>query len=220
MMDDGLSMKGENRMLDEKGFDLWADGYDASAGLSDEADTYPFAGYKNVLNRIFRTVMEKEKPRVLDIGFGTGTLTAALYENGCEICGQDFSSRMIGLAAAKMPDAVLVQGDFSEGLQSPLSEMSYDFIIATYSLHHLSDHQKTEFMKELYDRLKENGKLLIGDIAFETREQLEACARAAGEEWDEEEVYFVFDELKRFFPALSFEKISHCAGVISLVKDH
>lgn len=37
-------------MLDEMGFDLWADGYDTSVGLSDEAGTYPFAGYKKLLN--------------------------------------------------------------------------------------------------------------------------------------------------------------------------
>ena len=37
-------------MLNHKGFDLWADGYDKSVGLSDEANTYPFAGYKKVLD--------------------------------------------------------------------------------------------------------------------------------------------------------------------------
>ena len=35
-------------MLDNKGFDLWADGYDKSVQLSDESNTYPFAGYKQV----------------------------------------------------------------------------------------------------------------------------------------------------------------------------
>ena len=45
-------------MLNHKGFDLWADGYDKSVGLSDEANTYPFAGYKKVLAAIFQTVMQ------------------------------------------------------------------------------------------------------------------------------------------------------------------
>ena len=90
-------------MLDNKGFDLWADGYDEAVGLSDEDNTYPFAGYKEVLNGIFRTVMEKPGASVLDIGFGTGTLTAKLYEHGCEVYGQDFSARMIELASQKMP---------------------------------------------------------------------------------------------------------------------
>ena len=60
-------------MLNDKGFDLWADGYDKSVGISDEGSTYPFAGYKKVLGYIFQAVMEKQSPTVLDIGFGTGT---------------------------------------------------------------------------------------------------------------------------------------------------
>ena len=47
-------------MLNNKGFDLWADGYDKSVGLSDEANTYPFAGYKKVLASIFQTVMQTQ----------------------------------------------------------------------------------------------------------------------------------------------------------------
>lgn len=88
-------------MLNNKGFDLWADGYDKSVGLSDEANTYPFAGYKKVLAAIFQTVMQTPNASVLDIGFGTAVLTAKLYEQGCAIYGQDFSSRMIELASEK-----------------------------------------------------------------------------------------------------------------------
>ena len=72
-------------MLNHKGFDLWADGYDKSVGLSDEANTYPFAGYKKVLAAIFQTVMQTPNASVLDIGFGTAVLTARLYEQGCTI---------------------------------------------------------------------------------------------------------------------------------------
>jgi putative AdoMet-dependent methyltransferase len=205
-------------MLDKKGFDLWADGYDVSVGLSDEKNTYPFAGYKTVLNSIYRTVLAKPKATVLDIGFGTGALTAKLYEQGCTIYGQDFSARMIELAAAKMPGAHLYQGDFTLGLVEPLRQRRYDFIIATYSLHHLTDPQKVAFLKDLLALLKENGQILIGDVAFETRADLDRCRKTAGDEWDDEEIYFVADELKRSFPTLSFEKMSHCAGVLSLIR--
>ena len=40
-----------------------------------------FGKVTNLLNKIFNEVMEKEHARVLDIGFGTGVLTAKLYEN-------------------------------------------------------------------------------------------------------------------------------------------
>ncbi len=203
-------------MLDNKGFDLWADGYDRAVGVSDEENSYPFAGYKNVLNGIFQTIMQRPGATVLDIGFGTGALTTKLYEHGCSVYGQDFSSRMIELAAEKMPGAHLYLGDFTEGLAAPLREQRYDFIVATYSLHHLNDEQKEAFLRALQGCLKQDGKILIGDVAFETREELNRCRRAAGDEWDDEEIYFVTDELKRVFPGLSFQRVSFCAGILSL----
>ena len=66
-------------MLNNKEFDLWADGYDKTVGISDEESTYPFAGYKKVLRLIFKTITETANAVVLDIGFGTGTLTTKLY---------------------------------------------------------------------------------------------------------------------------------------------
>ena len=203
-------------MLNGKEFDLWADGYDKAVGISDEESTYPFAGYKKVLGFIFKTIMETSNAVVLDIGFGTGTLTTKLYEQGCSIYGQDFSTRMIALASEKMPYAHLYQGDFSKGLVEPLRDRRYDYIVATYSLHHLTDTQKRVFLSELRDHLKENGKIIIGDVAFETRKDLERCRLAAGGAWDDEEIYFVAEELRKDLPGLSFMQVSDCAGILIL----
>lgn len=203
-------------MLDNKGFDLWADGYDKTVGVSEEGNTYPFAGYKNVLGTIYKTIMEKKNAVVLDIGFGTGTLTTKLYENGCPIYGQDFSARMIELAFQKMPNAYLYQGDFTQGLVEPLQAQNYDFIVATYSLHHLTDEQKVCFLRMLRDHLNPGGQILIGDVAFDNRRQLEQCRKDVGDEWDDDEIYFVVDELKGEFPELGFKRISHCSGVLSI----
>lgn len=203
-------------MLDNKGFDLWADGYDAAVGLSEEENSYPFAGYKEVLGGIFKEVMTKENAKVLDIGFGTGTLTTKLYENGCEVYGQDFSQRMIELAKEKMPDANLYQGDFSKGLVPELSNCKFDYIIGTYSLHHLTDEQKVSFFTGLLSQLNEDGKLLIGDVAFKTRVELENYKSEAGDEWDEDEIYFVIDEIKKSFPQAQFEQKSYCSGIITI----
>ena len=203
-------------MLDNKGFDLWADGYDLAVGLSDEENTYPFAGYKEILGSIFQTIMEKPGAVVLDVGFGTGTLTAKLFENGYTVYGQDFSKRMIELASEKMPGAHLYQGDFSQGLVEALQSRSYDFIVATYSLHHLTDDQKVRFLQSLLERLNEDGKILIGDVAFRTRTDLEQCQREVGEEWDDEEIYFVIDEMRQSFPNLIYQPVSYCAGILTL----
>lgn len=205
-------------MLNEKGFDLWADGYDKAVGLSDVSDTYPFAGYKKVLNAIYQAVLEREAPAVLDIGFGTGTLMSKLYEKGCRIWGQDFSGKMLALAQPKMPEAQLFQGDFAQGLHPALRARQYDFIISTYALHHLTDAQKPLFIGELLTRLNPGGQLLIGDVAFCTREGLERCREQTGPGWDEDESYFVYEELLPQFPNLQFQPCSHCAGVLRLTR--
>ena len=206
-------------MLNQEGFDLWADGYDRAVGISDEENSYPFAGYKEVLGRIYRIVMQKPNAVVLDVGFGTGTLTTKLYEKGCTLYGQDFSARMIELAKEKMPDAVLIQGDFSKGLDTALREKSYDFVISTYALHHLDYAGKLSLIRELTDCLNPGGRLLIGDVAFETNADLDACRLKAGDEWDEDEIYFIRDEMKKAFPEMEYEKISECAGLMTLQRD-
>lgn len=205
-------------MLGNKGFDLWADGYDKSVGLSDHDNTYPFAGYKQILNEIYNRVLAGKCNAVLDIGFGTGMLTAKLYEQGCQIWGQDFSERMIELARKKMPEAKLYQGDFSKGLVEELKRNRYDAILATYSLHHLTDVQKIRFLEEILPLLHEGGWLYIGDVAFETRAALEQCRASVGNEWDDDEIYFVVEEMKKSFPQIQYERISFCAGLLSLRK--
>lgn len=205
-------------MLNSNGFDEWADGYDESVRLADESDAYPFAGYATILKEIYGRVCASGAKAVLDIGFGTGTLAGQLYQQGCDVFGQDFSSRMIQLAQGKMPRAQLYQGDFSLGLVQELKQQRYDAIIATYALHHLTDEQKVAFFQELLPLLQDNGCIYVGDVAFATRAQLEQCKAQAGDDWDASEIYFVYDELKQAFPQLRFEPVSHCAGLLTLKK--
>lgn len=205
-------------MLNSNGFDVWADGYDESVRLADENDAYPFAGYAAILKEIYGRVCASGAKAVLDIGFGTGTLAGQLYQQGCDVFGQDFSSRMIQLAQGKMPRAKLYQGDFSLGLVQTLKQQRYDAIIATYALHHLTDEQKVAFLQELLPLLQDNGCIYVGDVAFATRAQLEQCKAQAGDDWDASEIYFVYDELKQAFPQLRFEPVSHCAGLLTLKK--
>ena len=109
-------------MLDHKGFDLWADGYDKTVGLSEESNTYPFAGYKNVLGTIYSGVRAANARRVLDIGCGTAVLTSRLYADGLDVTAADFSDRMLEIAREKMPKAHLVRADISQGFPAVLAE--------------------------------------------------------------------------------------------------
>lgn len=206
-------------MLNKQGFDLWAGEYDKTVQLSEENNQYPFAGYKEILNTIYNEIRERENSEVLDIGFGTGILASQLYENGHPIDGIDFSSEMIAIAKAKMPEANLLEWDITEGLPHELAGRKYDAIVSTYALHHLSDEQKVDFLKNLQPLLKAEGKIYIGDIAFQTRADLEKCRKDSEGYWDESEHYFVYEEIKNSLENLfhcEFYPLSHCGGVIVL----
>ena len=208
-------------MLNKQGFNLWANHYDETVQLSEENNLYPFAGYKKILNTIFNEVMQTKKSKVLDIGFGTGVLTNKLYENGHMIDGIDFSNEMIAIAQEKMPSAHLMEWDISNGLPNKIKTNKYDSIISTYTLHHLTDEEKIQFIKSLLNLLSENGKLYIGDIAFQTRKDLEACKRMSIDYWDPDEIYFVADEITYALLnicTVEFYPISHCGGVFIISK--
>lgn len=204
-------------MLNSTGFNSWADEYDKSVNLSEKCNQYPFAGYRDVLNNIYNQIICEKKGDVLDIGFGTGVLTSQLYNEGCKITGIDFSNKMIEIAKKKMPNALLVQGDFSKEIPSEIKKSKYDYIISTYAIHHLSDSQKVNFIDEAASLLKPSGKILFGDVSFETREELEKCKRDFKDYWDYDEIYFVYSEIKeklKYKYSCNYKKISFCAGVL------
>jgi putative AdoMet-dependent methyltransferase len=210
-------------MLNSTGFNLWANGYDKSVNLSEKNDAYPFAGYNDLLNYIYNQVREKEGATVLDIGFGTGILTTQLYNNGYSITGIDFSSNMIDIAKQKMPQATLINQDFSNGLPDEIKNHRFDFIISTYAIHHLTDKEKINFIKSLLPSLNKTGMILLGDVSFETRTQLEKCKAKYNEYWDNDEVYFTSEEIKSNLNneyLCEYIQISHCAGVLTIVNNN
>lgn len=204
-------------MRNDRGFDLWSGNYDDSVRNAEENNQYPFAGYTNLMNAIYGTMMEKFPARVLDIGFGTAMLTAKLYEAGNDMTGIDFSSEMLKIGLSKMPNANLLQWDFTRGIPPALDDQTFDFIVSTYALHHLADDAKIDLIASLLNLLKPEGVILIGDVCFRTRKALFLCKEACGASWDDDEFYFVFSELQDRFGSLcslAFHAFSFCSGVI------
>ena len=63
---------------------------------------------------------------------------------------------------------------------------------------------KVTFIQSLLPLLRESGVIYIGDVAFDTRVE----RAQSGTRWDKDEVYFVYDELKKAFPAMTFDRLS------------
>ncbi|MCL2249680.1 MAG: class I SAM-dependent methyltransferase [Oscillospiraceae bacterium] len=206
-------------MMDSHGFNLWAGNYDKSVNVTDDDNEYPFAGYKELMNDIFNKAMNEKPETVLDIGIGTGTLAYKLYENGIQLTGIDFSKEMLDIAKEKMPKATLIEHDFTNDLPLEVQNKRYDLIISTYALHHLTDDEKAAFILRLLNQLNDDGVIIIGDVSFCSRNDLENCKQSCGDEWDDDEFYFVFTELEenlKKWCLLTYRQISHCAGILEI----
>ena len=208
-------------MLDSKGFDLWSDNYDSQVEISDEENVYPFAGYKKVLGTVYEKVRKQNPKNILDIGFGTGILAKKLYDDGYNIYGIDFSNEMLKKAKQKMPNAELLQFDFTDGLPKEFEQKQFDVILSTYAIHHIDDEAKKLYILKLLKSLNPKGILIFGDVAFETEKDMEAARKKDYEEWDDEEYYLIAERFNLWFPHLKtdFIKISYCSGVFTIYKE-
>lgn len=203
-------------MLDNKGFDNWSGAYDQDIPkMQDEG--YPFEGYYDTLGYIQKQVQAGAAKTVLDIGIGTGLLTETLYKAGIAITGVDFSARMLDLAKTKMPQGRFIRFDFNQGLPKELEGEKFDYIISSYAIHHIDDEQKVAFFRGLVQHLNDEGQVLIGDVAFETKRDMER-GRAQSRGWDDAEHYMIAEEMIRELAKhqlqSEFVKTSSCSGVL------
>ena len=76
--------------------------------------------------------------RVLDVGCGSGPLSAALRERGAIVTGLDSSPAMVELAGRRRgEDTRLPVADLSEPL--PFADGAFDDVAVSSVLHHLRD---------------------------------------------------------------------------------
>ena len=203
-------------MLDSKGFDLWSESYDQSIA---DSKGYPFEGYYDVLAYVYNQLGSNiSGSKILDIGFGTGTLTNRLYQEGAIIYGVDFSANMIKIAQEKMPNGRFVQADFSQGIPPELTGAKFNPIISAYAIHHLDHRAKVDFIKELKTLLAPGGQIIIADVAFRTISDFEECRLKNIDRWDNDEIYIVMEEiedlLKKQGLNFAYHQISSCAGAL------
>ncbi len=198
-------------MYGKKEFDSWAVDYDSDINSCDNG-CYPFAGYGAALKTAAQQALGGSS--VLDLGVGTGNLSKQLYDAGLAVTGVDFSRGMLDAAAAKMPDARLLEGDLSVALPSSLAGEKFSAIVSGYMFHHLCAARQLELIAEARTLLAPGGVIAIADVAFPNRAALERCRTDAGDEWDAEETYIVYSEFSGQLKESSFTPVSFCGGVL------
>lgn len=207
--------------FDPPEFDRWAEGYDEETEL---ASGFPFKGYLDVLAEIIRCAHISRPQRVLDLGTGTGNLALQFYVLGCSVWGTDFSQEMLEKARQKV--APLKEDDSSADIHFSYWDLrdpwpaelpdQFDRIVSAYTIHHFNLEGKILLLRDLLAHLSPGGRLSIGDIAFETRSQLDQARQRYAGAWDEE-YYWVADEVLPVLAAegwqASYQQVSDIAGV-------
>jgi putative AdoMet-dependent methyltransferase len=203
----------------ESQFDRWASSYDAdvSKGVG-----FPFDGYDRVLDRVVELAAITPGMEVLELGPGTGNLTAQLVAAGAAVWAVDFSAEMLALAREKAPTARFAQAGLMDDYP-PDFRRPYARVVSTYTFHELPLADKLILLRRLVDEyLHPGGRIIIGDIGFPDGAARDAMRAAAGNAWDEEQ-YWIMDEIgpqllaAGFF--LEYEQLSSCGQVVAMTSN-
>jgi putative AdoMet-dependent methyltransferase len=197
-------------------FNEWALRYDREVI---DGRGFPFEGYEAVLDAIVQQSGALPGMEVRDLGTGTGNLTSRFVVRGCKVWGVDFALEMLRLAREKFStDVTLVQADLLGDWPASL-ERRFDCIVSAYVFHEFDPASKINLLEKLAsDHLIPGGRIVIGDIAFQTQDALAAARKRWKGQWDEEYYWVAEKDMLAPVPGMSiaFQQISFCAGVFTI----
>lgn len=199
-------------------FDRWAADYDAAVR---EDGIFPFDGYDRLLGRVLELAVPLAGRSVLELGVGTGNLTAQLVAGGAAVWGLDFSAEMLKRARQRAPAATLGQVDLLQSYPAAFRR-PFDRIVSTYVFHEFPLHEKAALLQRLFDGyLAPGGRVVIGDIGFPDAAARATVRQAAGDRW-EDEYFWLRDEtesaLAKAGLAADWSQISSCGFVLTIVR--
>jgi tRNA (cmo5U34)-methyltransferase len=111
--------------------------------------------------------VDTENPKILDIGAGTGLLSAFLMERypDASFTLIDISEKMLDIAKDRFRGNSNVKYIVADYSKYHFVE-KYDMIVSALSIHHLEDEEKKEIYKKSYSLLKQNGILINADQVY------------------------------------------------------
>lgn len=167
------------------------------------------AGYDELLDWVVREAGVNADSRVLELGSGTGNLTARLPD-WKTLVAVDVSAEMTKHARAKLvgrPAVDFVQSDMLGFFD--VDRGLFDVVVSTYAVHHLLPQEKTELFRCIDRTLSPKGVMVFGDLMFESEEAqrlfVEECKDAEVVEAIHEEYFWNVEAACRDLAGLGFD---------------
>jgi ubiquinone/menaquinone biosynthesis C-methylase UbiE len=157
-MTEGLTNMADERYLKALRFDALTPLYDFVI-----RHALPEAEFKR---HLVRQADIHDGQRVLDLGCGTATLSVLMKElhPGATIIGLDGDPKILGFAKKKAFDtAADILLTLGMAYELPYADGSFDRVVSSLVLHHLSREQKRRTLRELHRVLRSGGWLHIAD---------------------------------------------------------
>lgn len=134
-------------------FDLWSHFYDAPLVQR--------VTYRPPQDAVLRELRAAGSQRVLDMGCGTGLLTARVRKELApkRLLGCDFSRGMLHEAAHRDPELAWVRADAQ---RLPLPDAGFDAVISTEAFHWFPDPDRA--LREFFRVLVPNGRLMLAFV--------------------------------------------------------
>ncbi len=109
-----------------------------------------------------------ENPKILDIGAGTGLLSAFLMERypDASFTLIDISKKMLDVAKDRFKGNSNVKYIVADYSKYSFVE-KYDMVVSALSIHHLEDEEKQKLYKKSYSLLEQNGIIINADQVHE-----------------------------------------------------
>ena len=127
---------------------------------------------------LLRLLNPQPGERILDVGCGTGELTARIAESGADVVGLDASESMIFRARQSFPQLNFQVGDARTFVSHP----PFDAVFSNATLHWIAETDQPAVLAQLFQALKPGGRF-IGELGGQgnVARILEALSQALAE---------------------------------------